>query len=183
MSFLSTAFIDQRASILTTPDDGTTSDYVLIDIVTGEVHEFKSLITTNPIEDGSVVSDHQTLQPLTITMQGFFTDTPISKNNPFATYLEAYEGRARDMFDSLMAIRDRKTKFTLITGIKAYPNLLFEELSAPRASGKGQRVDFSAKITQVLITNANSSLKYKNVAEDVEHSTAGLISLGTVATV
>ncbi len=180
MSFLSTSFIDQRAAIKTTPDNGTFPEYMSIDLVTGEVHEYKSLIATNPIEDGSVVSDHQTLLPLTITMQGFFTDTPISKNNPFTTYLESFEGRARDQFDKLVAIRNLKTKFTLITGIKAYPNLLFEEISAPRASGKGQRVDFSAKITQVLITNANSSNKYKNVAENVEHSVAGLISLGTV---
>lgn len=181
MSFLSTSFVDQRAAIKTTPDNGTTPEYITIDVVTGEVHEFKSLITSNPIEDGTPVSDHQTLMPVTVTMQGFFTDTPISKNNPLASYLNSYEGRSRDEFDKLTAIRNLKTKFTLITGIKAYPNMLFEEISAPRSSGKGQRVDFSAKIRQVQITNNNSSIRFQNVAEDVEHSVVGLLSLGAVS--
>ncbi|MBT4263802.1 MAG: hypothetical protein HOD85_06285 [Deltaproteobacteria bacterium] len=180
MSFLSTSFIDQRASIIT--EDGY-PEYYTIDSVSGEVHEFKSLITDNPIEDGSNISDHQTLLPLTITLNGFFTDTPISKNNPFNSLLNSSEGRGRDMWSSLVAIRDQKKKFVLVTGIKAYKNLLFEELSAQRAAGDGQKVNFSAKIRNVIITNPVSFSGFAEVAFDVEHSVMGLISLGAVSPV
>ena len=139
------------------------------------------MITDNPIEDGSVISDNQTLLPVSITLQGFFSDTPISKNNPVAAYLDSYEGRARDQFAKLQKIRDDKQKFTLVTGVKAYTNLLFEEISIQRSAGKGQRLDFSAKVKQIVIVNPDTGIADRAVAYDVEHSAFGLVNLGTVS--
>ena len=176
-NFLVDAFIDQRVTIITKPEYGIGETFS-IDAVINETHANKSLMTDNPIEDGTSIADHIAKQPISIELNGVFSDTPISKNIPFAPLFTAYPGRARDMYDKMFQMRQDFTSFTLITGIKAYINMYIVELAAQRQKGDGLKIGFNAKIKKALMSNIHGGLVGGQAVFDVQHTVVGLQSLG-----
>lgn len=188
MSFITKQYTDQRTTLITQPETAADIELlgfgvpaaksILFDATVSEDHERRNLITENPIEDGSVISDHITTLPFALSISGIFTDTPLSKTIPFFEALNSEEGRARQLWDDLVKVDESNVFFTIITGVKAYKNLLFEELIASRNSPESA-IRFRARVKQVLITTQNGTLP-TNVSEDVFHTTQGLQAEGIV---
>ena len=190
MSFLVKSFIDQRTTLITQPgvlqkDSGagfslvsSTPKTVTFDAVVQESHEHRNLITENPIEDGSIVSDHKTKLPFVLNISGLLTDTPIAKNIPLFGAINSSEGRARKLMDSIVKIDEEDVLFTIITGIKAYKNLLFEELT-PQKGSEDSAVRFQAKCKQVQVVTKSGEF-FTDVSADVQHTVFGIASEGVV---
>ena len=190
MSFLVKSFIDQRTTLITQPgvlqkDSGSgfslvssTPKTVTFDAVVQESHEHRNLITENPIEDGSIVSDHKTKLPFVLNISGLLTDTPIAKNIPLFGAINSSEGRARKLMDDIVKIDEEDILFTIITGIKAYKNLLFEELTPQRGS-EDSAVRFQAKCKQVQVVTKSGEF-FTDVSADVQHTVFGIASEGVV---
>ncbi len=196
MSFLTKSLVDQRTTLITQPGDlqptatavsglgavgglaGATPKTVTFDAVVQEAHEHRNLITENPIEDGSIVSDHKTKLPFVLNISGLLTDTPIAKNIPLFGAIFSSEGRARKLMDSIVKIDEEDVLFTIITGIKAYKNLLFEELTPQRGS-EDSAVRFQAKCKQIQAVTKSGEF-FTDVSSDVQHTVFGIVSEGVV---
>jgi Dit-like tail protein len=192
MSFIIKSVIDQRTTLTTQPGDlqpsvvwksvldtladAASSTMVTFDAVVQESHEHRNLITENPIEDGTLIADHKTVLPFVLNISGVLTDTPIAKNIPLYGALNSSEGRARKLMDEIVKIDAEGVLFTIVTGIKAYKNLLFEELT-PQRSSEDSAVRFQAKCKQVLVVDASGKF-LKNVSSDVTHTAFGIIGQG-----
>jgi len=192
MSFLSKHYIDQRTTLITQPGDlqpatgvgalgglaGATPKIITFDAVVQESHEHRNLITENPIEDGSIVSDHKTALPFVLNISGLLTDTPIAKNIPLFGAIFSSEGRARKLMDDIVKIDGENVLFTIITGMKAYKNLLFEELTPQRGS-EDSAVRFQAKCKQIQAVSKSGEF-FTDVSADVQHTVFGIASEGIV---
>jgi len=191
MSFILKTYIDQRTTLITQPGDlqpstGAVSvettletpKLITFDAIIQESHEYRNLITENPIEDGSIVSDHKTKQPFVLNLSGVLTDTPIAKNIPFFAAINSSEGRARKLMDDIVKIDDENVLFTIVTGIKAYKNLLFEELT-PQRNSEDAAVRFQAKCKQVQVVTKSGEF-FTDVSSDIQHTAFGIIGSGVV---
>ena len=58
-------------------DDAGAANYVIFDAVLREDIAHTAFVTQYPIEDGSSVADHSQPVPLTITLEGYVSDTPV----------------------------------------------------------------------------------------------------------
>jgi len=169
-----------------------------LDASVSEEHTRESKITQHPIEDGSNISDHVTLTPKRVRIQGVISDSPISflatalgtaigastsaVQNSFtggasgilasiasraaALGLGSIAGLAADKtrtpevcfqyLDELWQKRERFTRFTIITVLNRYDNMIIQSLTFPRNSIIGKALHFT--ITAEEVTVVSSSL-------------------------
>jgi len=132
---------------------------ILVDASVRELHEARSEITTNPIEDGADITDHVRNMPLTMTMQGVISDTPIGLafvDNikgiiGTATTIFGGSSRSHDAYDDLMKLRKTREPFDLVTGLKVYQNMILQDLRIERTAKTGKSIQFTARLKQIEI--------------------------------
>lgn len=155
---------------------------ITCDASISEDHVFKNTITKIPIEDGSIVTDHITLEPTRLETVLLFTDTPVSNFDPLEQFNSA-EGRGRKIFQQLLKFRNDKAILTVTTGLQGYTNMAIEELSAPRRSGDGKKVQTRCVFSEIPVIERSGSRGdgiTKSVIFDVSHTVRGLINIGSI---
>lgn len=141
-----------------------------LDASVQEDHTASARITTNPVEDGSVVADHVVLEPETLSIDGIITDDPITYHmrpgEPGA------EGRSRaiDGYQLLLKLLEERQPLTVVTGLRVYRDMVLTRVSVPRQADTGAALRFTAELTRVRIVSsqvvpmnrANKSVKDKS---------------------
>ncbi len=167
---------------------------VEVDAVTNEEHRYTSLVTQNPIEDGSTVTDHIVNLPVILEMQGRFTDTPFgylgaiasSAVGALSTSLgaadivaglttattaallgEARPGLSKTKFKLLVALQTIRDVLTVVTGLNTYTNMVLESLSAPITADDGKSLRFTATFRELLIAGDTSFSNRRRIVEDL----------------
>lgn len=150
---------------------------VSIDVSPNQSHRFPTRITENPVEDGSVMSDHVVLLPLTVEIEGRITDASTTLSEGFRA-----EGTAKDGWRELVRLQKQREPFQVVTGLETYENMLLEEVIAMRTPEDGQSVKFAAILREVQIVGRNTPTNRDLVAAEVRHTALGVTDLGFVAT-
>ena len=119
---------------------------VELDVTLREDHNYSSRVTTYPIEDGSILTDHIINDPTTLTLEGIITDTPLSILSLF--------NRSVDAFNRLIEIHEKKELVTVVTGIKTYPKMAITQLNIPRTISTGQSLKFTIELQNVLLDSS-----------------------------
>lgn len=166
-----------------------------VDAVLSENHRYNSLITSNPIEDGSVISDHIVNLPIILDIEGRFTDTPfgflesivagtavgalttgltgaqaaagLSQATAQALLGEIRPGLSKVKFKLLVALQVARETIDIVTGVQIYSNMIIESLSAPRASRDGRSIRFNATLKEILIAGSDSASNRQRVVESL----------------
>ncbi len=101
---------------------------ISIDVTDGVVENYDSIVSQNPIESGSPVTDHVTILPVKITIEGSFSDIKISKLvGPIITQ-QAIKGLSKIGIDNLLLkFVDRKV-FDIMNGVHAFKSMLFKSI-------------------------------------------------------
>lgn len=152
---------------------------LVLDAVLSDSHEFTNEITDYPIEDGSNINDHIKRVPVSITINGFITNSPIAflKELDMNLVNSIVEGsvtslevttsnRVSNAFAKLLDILGEsgsasvsvaKPKLVeIVTGLKVYQNMGMTKLSISRTPADGESLRFLAtfkKITKVFREN------------------------------
>lgn len=167
---------------------GSSSDETITDVITcdaslSEDHVFRNTVTKYPVEYGSKISDHATIEPDTLEMILLFSDTPTS-NFDLTEQLNSKEGRSVDLFKKVKEIRDKKLIVTVITGLIPHQSMMIEELSVGRRSGDGKKVECRCVFTKVPIVTRDGIVTQGEetpVAPTVNHTAIATIALGVIA--
>lgn len=175
-----------------------------IDAVLNETHKFDTLVTENPIEDGSAITDHIVNLPFILEMQGRFTDTPFnflqviaSSTVGLAAQLTVGEiaagltaaataallgeqrpGLAKTKFQLLVALQSTRDVISVVTGLTTYENMVLESLSAPRAEQDGQSLRFTASFREIKIAGATITSNREKIVSDLWSRTVDPRALG-----
>jgi hypothetical protein len=116
---------------------------VTLDATISEEHHYTARVTSYPIEDGRIISDHIVNEPETIQITGVVTDTPLS--------ILSFFNRSIDAFNRLIQIHQNKEIITVVTGIKVYTNMVMTSLQIPRSVQTGQSLTFVIDLQRVYL--------------------------------
>jgi hypothetical protein len=131
---------------------------VQLDCSIQETHSFKSDVTDYTVEDGGKIQDHIYLEPFRITMQGIVSDSPLGfLGGGFSDTIQSY---SEDAYDKLTEMREQRILFDVVTGLKIYPNMVFETLDVNRDKDTGKALYFTSQLKQ--IRKAQSKVIYIN---------------------
>lgn len=160
----------------------TISETITIDASLSEDHVYRNTPTRLTIEDGSKITDHISIEPNRLEMTVLFTDTPIS-NYDITEQFGTFEGRAKQFFQKLKAIRDQKKIVTIITGLIPHQSMALSELGVPRRSGDGKKVECRCIFDQIPRATREGTLVQREevqLSTDVNHTAIPLIALGAI---
>lgn len=130
-----------------------------VDVAISENHQYDSDITSDPVEVGSDITDHQRLLPDMVTMTGLVSDTPFG---------DLADRRLSEGVPSVFALgffrtlRDARVPVTIETSLRVYDNMLMKTLTVPRNARTGNALAFTAVFKQVvLVTNERTTIRVK----------------------
>lgn len=154
---------------------------VAVDVSPSQNHVFPSKITENPVEDGTIFSDHVILLPIQVDIEGRVSDASLTIANAISG---AFTGKlsAAEAFNELVKLQLDKEPFVVVTGLKVYQNMMLENLSVPRSSTDGKSVHFNATLKEVQVIGLNTPTNRELIALDVRHSALPIKSGGFVTT-
>lgn len=138
---------------------------VTIDAVISESHSHNASATENPIETGSVVTDHVTLRPIELSLDGIITDTPVD----FSVYdnvkglistvssIFGKKSRSLEAHDAIVKLWKDRIPFKVVTGLKVYDNMILEDYTVNREAETGKAIKFTAKMKQITFAYARTT--------------------------
>lgn len=120
------------------------------DAVLRESHESEISITENPIEGGSPVHDHAVILPKHLELEGIVSDNPMPSGGA-AVFGDGR--RSVTAFEMMVNLQESREIFTVLTGLRRYPNMMLKKLSAATDAGSAEVLSFTASLQEVRIVN------------------------------
>lgn len=127
---------------------------IAIDATLSEDHEYTSRVTSFPVENGELVSDHIINEPEKLNLVGLVTDTPLNILLGF--------NRSITAFNRLIDIHRNKEIVTVVTGIKVYTNMVMTSLNVPRDLSTGQSLTFNMQFQKILLDSSTRLILNQN---------------------
>lgn len=156
MNILGVLF-DQKKSTNRFVSEILSFDFHVVDSV---VHEFKSEITQNPVEEGIDVTDNIRILPYKVSMSGMVSNNHIDTS--IITQVKNlfggdFSGKTpNDYFDILLMIFESKKEITVYTKEKVYTDMAIESISVPRDRATGGALFFQISFTQIRKVSTQS---------------------------
>ena len=137
-----------------------------IDATINDSVSYASSVTQYPVEEGSFISDHITIQPYTVEIRGLISDSPffipgITENSSFLTLNNS---RVKNAYEELLALFVKKEPFDVVTGLDVYSDVFFTSFDISRDANTGKALSFDAKFQQILFaTPATVKIPKSNI--------------------
>lgn len=93
---------------------------LVMQCVTEESHEDTLEITEHPVEMGASVNDHAFKKPATLTLTGGWSNS--------SRDAAGNDNYVREMYDALLQLQEEREPFDVVTGKRAYANMLIESI-------------------------------------------------------
>lgn len=136
----------------------------IIDAALTEEHNFDSDVTEYPVEQAGDGTDNIRPKPITVTIEGIVSDTPIGKMVDIRVN-QGDNGQldftpSADALAALTAIRDARLPVPIVTSLKAYDNMAMTSLKIPRDAATGAALRFTADFQQIIfVTNNRTTVR------------------------
>lgn len=137
---------------------------VELDVALSEEHRFPASLTENPVEDGTVFTDHVVLQPVVLEIEGRISDA----TQNLASFRGL--GTSSSAFKALVILQKSRQPFRVVTKIATYENMMFEELSVPRVALDGRSIRFNATLKEILVVGEDAETNRDRIADNVKHT-------------
>lgn len=138
----------------------------VIDVSVREDHSFESEVTDYPVESGGSFSDNIRRQPISVTMEGIVSNTPIGD-------VEAIRGintedlpevSAAKAYAVLRGVWESGEPVTIRTSLGTFENMALQSLSVPRDGDTGDALRFTAVFQQIVtVTNKRVRMARKDL--------------------
>ena len=171
----------KKVQIIAPAKEPNATDPVLeIDATPSITHYRSSSLTKSPIEDGSEITDHITLENRTVTIEGVIVKNPFNfissatstvlssaiQNNQVLSGIAASLGgallRKSGRIDNSLLFLDQLWKnrlpFTIVSGLETYDNVVIKELTITESSKTKEAIKFTATLEQIKFATTESSL-------------------------
>lgn len=148
-----------------------------MDASLNEDHRFDTIVTRNPVEDGSFYSDHIVLLPVVLELQCRVSDASLSY---FTPAVSGKDGHSSQAYSELVHLQNSKEPCQVMTGIRVYENMVIENLSVPRSSRDGRSLRFNMILSELPIIGDNVKSNRELISKAVRHSAIGVVNLGPV---
>lgn len=172
--------------LLRYPDTPRTKiDTILLDALINESPVYADTVTTNPVEDGTTISDHIISQPLQLTLNCIASDYPIP-NSIQANVSNETGRRSLDVYFKLLDLRNKRTLIDVQTGLDFYPDMAISSFNPKRDNTTTNTLSFQIELTQ--ITKTSSAIikvprtKIKETPVEAKDQSQGTVNKGSQST-
>lgn len=118
-----------------------------------EDHNSDLEVTDNPIETGSLVSDHAFMKPLRLSITAGVSSVLLPSGNPdFGTGDE----RPTTAYELLSELQREREPFDVQTGLRIYENMICTNFSASQNKDSAGVFYFTAQLREVLIVSTEN---------------------------
>lgn len=169
-----------RKGFVKPEDAGSTDEIALeLDATVLESPEYSATPTRSEVESGANITDHVTLAPETLSIDGMVTNTPIGIQQLLSG--AQFGNPAQDAFLFLKKLYDDRLPFDFVGGLKVYSSMVITSFSPSRTSTTGQALRFRMTMSQIKIVESEV-VEQKRFADDVKHTAPKSQDLGSQAT-
>ena len=127
-----------------------------LDIIVSETTNTSSIITSNPVENGSDVNDNIIINPMTYSISGIVSDTKVAPLGGLNTP-DSFAGEStpsKDAWEELLELQAKKIPFTLVTNLKEYDNVVIENLSTTQDKETSNSLNFTANMKEIIFVGS-----------------------------
>jgi hypothetical protein len=155
-----------------------------LDASVSETHTFKNQVTSHPVEQGSMITDHSFLEPNSLQIEGFITNTPVLETSSPRVRLYDSPDRVTEAFRILTRIREQKELVTIVTGLLVYGDMMLTNLVIPRNKTVGiDTLRFTADFIQIqFVKSATVSIDKIKDTQNAKNQAAKPQDKGSVDT-
>lgn len=110
--------------------DGESFGTILtLDASVSQSHSRTANVTSHPVEEGADVVDHVRSEPVTLSITGILSATPLGAET------DPWSGRETDGWAVLEDVIQARQPVTIITSLRSYDNMVLTSLSTVRERG------------------------------------------------
>lgn len=135
-------------SLLVTEPIGGLDDVITeipLDVRVSTNHSFSAQVTEYPVESGAVITDHVHLRPVSITLEGLVSDSPVNVLPNSITPLKGdvntgWNGvstRSQDAYDVLQDVYTNRLPITYVSRYATFEDMIIEKLDIPQSRDRG----------------------------------------------
>lgn len=141
---------------------GNFIDTIELDVIITEGATSSAQVTSNPIQSAVDSNDHIVLQPMTFSMAGAVSNASSSTIGQFSQ--NAFTPRKDvGVWKELLNLQASKKLFTLVQGLRSYPNVQITSLSESQDKDTYSSLFFTASLQQIIVPGGgNTADKYKD---------------------
>lgn len=168
-----------RKGFVNPGDAGGTETIALeLDAILSEAPEYVATPTKNPIETGANVTDHVSLEPEKLTIEGIVSNTPISLLRILSGV--TFTDPAAEAFTYLEELYKSRQPFDFVGDLKIYESMVITSFNPGRTPTTGQTLQFTISMEKIFF--ADSQLVMATYfAPSVEHTAPDQQDLGAQA--
>lgn len=117
-------------------------DDVLVDATPNEAPSFSNEITENPLEDGTVITDHINQKPLTLELNVVITGE--------------YEGTPQEKYERLLEIRNNREIISVIGALQVYEDMAISEINLEKSADNAKGYSGTISFQQIRFATAET---------------------------
>ncbi len=123
--------------------------FLQFDAMISEAPDYAATVTQSQVENGETISDHVTLKPLKLVVQGVITDTPIGLIRQFTSVFQA-PSPSQNAHIFLKNLWKNRTPFDFAGGLDYYPSMIVTNYQPVNTAETGDALKFTCTMEQVL---------------------------------
>lgn len=139
---LSTIFLRQNRSIAG----------IVPDVAVEEVHRDELAVTDQPVEQGAAITDHAFKRPAEVSVRYGWSDS----GGLLKALLSPSAPSVDEVYQKLLTLQESRQPFDLITGRRAYKNMLIGSLQVTTDARTNQSLMVSASMRQIIIVQVTT---------------------------
>lgn len=129
---------------------------IVMDALIEETHNRTAVITENPVEDGSVFNDHIANDPVSVSIVGWITNTPVGFFRNLNNIINPSD-RVSTIFDDLNFLYQEGIPFQLVTNLKVYEDMGIQSLTIPKDVDSGNAFEFTMECKKIVKVSREST--------------------------
>lgn len=114
----------------------------VFDATPSDTHEQSAAISNYPVETGVDITNHVRPLPFTLKLVARLSATPMSED-------EQEPDRLRKKHEELLELAQTGAVFRMVTGLKAYDEMVISDYKATRSQELGQSLDCTLTLQQI----------------------------------
>lgn len=153
------------------PKDGYSVGEIDIDLILDENHSKHAVVTENPLQDGRAVSDGIYLQLREGLLTALVSNHSLKhvqkiddeKQNAetlmnMAQWKDQLKNRARDAWNDLKDLMDKKQTVKIVTSLETYDNVVITDIETSRDGETGEALEIKINFKQILTVSLTETV-------------------------
>jgi hypothetical protein len=125
-----------------------------IDAFLTETYNFTNSVTNLPVEDGTIISDHVTSQPIEISIEAFIGRVKFQAYNSDDTSADDPKARIKEAYFKLRKLKEDRQPLIIVLGLDTFANMVITKFEINRDVKTGADLSFSMSFKQVKIVKS-----------------------------